>query len=167
MPTAPTLPPVSGVQNAGIHSATGGPALTDLGIAAQFAGCIITSLKTAFPLTQDTYHDEFMHPKVDVVYGQGMEITFDVEIHLRGQGAIGATDPGIPAMQIGSMIDGDTVQILTPNDTRGFGTGTGTAPGTLWPNGTKFIVTEGPGTFERQKLRKDSVKLVYRRYATS
>jgi hypothetical protein len=162
MPVVPTLPPVAGSQNAGIHSATGGPALDDLGVFAQFVGCIITNLKTAFPLTQDTYHDEFMIPKVDVVYGQGLEITYDCEVHNRNTtGGAPDTDPNSPTMTVGSILDARAVQVLGTYSHRGFGKNTPD----YWQDGTQFIVTEAPGTFERQKLRKDSVKLVFRRYS--
>jgi hypothetical protein len=165
MPTPPTLPPVAGTQNAGIHSATGGPALTDLGLIGTFVGGVITSLKTAFPLTQDTYHDGFMNAMVDVVYGQGMEVTFDMEIHNRGATTTGVEpDPGVdPSRQVGSLLDSFAVKVLAENDCRGFKQSGGADPMLGW-DGASWIITEAPGTFERQKLRKDSVKLLFRQY---
>lgn len=157
----PTLPPVAGTQNAVVHAASGGPAVSDLGLAGNFAGGVITGLQTAFPFTQDTYMDVYMQPQVDVCYGFGFEMTFDFEVHVKG-----TTDsPSIWAPS--ALLADDAVACVALHDTRGFATGTGTAPGTLWANGTKFIVSDLSGTFERQKLRKDKVKLAFRRYATS
>jgi len=157
----PTLPPVAGTQNAVVHAASGGPSVTDLGLAGTFAGGIITNLNTEFPFTQDTYMDIYMQPMIDVCYGFGLEITFDWEAHVRNT----ASSPN--TWEPATLLPDEAVACIALHDTRGFATGTGTAPGTLWPNGTKFIVSDLSGTFERQKLRKDKVKLSYRRYAAS
>lgn len=156
----PTLPPVAGTQNAVVHTATGGPSVSDLGLAATFAGGIITGLQTAFPFTQDTYMDLYMQPQVDICYGFQFEITFDWEAHVKATSGPNTWAPS-------TLLTDDAVACLVLEDTRGFATGTGSAPGTLWANGTKFIVSDLSGTFERQKLRKDKVKLAFRRYATS
>ena len=167
----PTLPPVAGTQNAVVHAASGGPSVSDLGLAGNFSGGVITNLQTSFPFTQDTYNDLYQQPQVDVLYGFGLEITFDWEVHLKSTGMTDGVTPADGATpstwRPGIILSDDAVGCIALHDTRGFGTGTGTSPGTLWANGTKFIVSDLSGTFERQKLRKDKVKLAFRRYATS
>jgi hypothetical protein len=162
----PVLPPVAGTAHHVIHGGTTPPTPADVGIASTVAGCVITDLKTSFPLTHDVYHDQWMQPLADILHGLGFEMTFNVETHLRNTAA-GAADIGIPTVQIGSLVSEELVYILGVNDTRGWGPGTGTGTNTLWANGTKFIVGDGAGTFERQKLRKDALTLQWRRYATS
>lgn len=163
----PTLPIVAGTANTVIHSASGGPAAADLGLAGGFLGCVITDLKTNFPLVQDVYRDPYMQPKVDVLHSFEFFVTFNMEVHNRDQ-AVVSGDPRMPKVAIGTLLSEDTVPaFLTIDDARGWATGTGTGTYTLWANGTYFIVTDGAGTFERQKLRKDSIRLDFRRYATS
>jgi hypothetical protein len=162
----PVLPPVAGTAHHVIHGGTTPPTAADVGIASTVAGCVITDLKTSFPLTHDVYNDSWMQPLADVLYAFGFEISFNVEVHLRNTVATGA-DFGIPTVTIGSLVSEELVYILGVNDTRGYGTGTGTAPATLWPNGTRFIIGDGSGTYERQKLRKDALTLQWRRYSTT
>jgi hypothetical protein len=162
----PVLPPVAGTAHHVIHGGTTPPTPADVGIASTVAGCVITDLKTSFPLTHDVYHDQWMQPLADILHGLGFEMSFNVETHLRGTSA-SAADIGIPTVAIGSLVSEELVAILGVNDTRGWATGTGTAPATLWPNGTRFIVGDGAGTFERQKLRKDALTLQWRRYSTT
>jgi len=155
----PTLPPVAGTQNAVVHGASGGPSAADLGISATpfFGGGIVTNAETTFPFTQDTYMDAFMQPMIDVCYGFGMEITFDWEAHKKDQGmSINPPDGATfntyrPAI----LLTSTAALSLSNDDTRGF---------TAIAIGTKWIVSDLSGTFERQKLRKDKVKLAYRRY---
>jgi len=129
---------------------------------------VITDLKTEFTSTHDTYNDPFMQPMVDVIYGFGLTVTFNMEVHLRGQAAISTTDPGFPTVHHGVLLDEEALNaLLTVNDARGFASGSGTGPGTVWPNGTKAIVMDCSGAFERQKLRKDSHQLLFRRYAAA
>lgn len=162
----PTLPPVVGTQNALIRSATGGPSLADLGMAGTFLGGIITDLKTSFPYTADEYMDLYMQVAVDVGYGFQMNIAFEFEVWNRDQAAVSG-DPRVPKMEMHTLLDGDVMTAITINDSRGFATGTGTAPGTLWADGTKWLVTKADGAMTRQKLRKDSVEMKFRRYAAA
>ena len=121
-------------------------------------GVVITDLKTSYPLTHDVYNDRYMQPLTDIMYGFGFEMAFNVEVHQRNTAA-SAGDMGIPTVKIGSIVSGDLVQILvgTAGETRGWGSGE-------WADGTQFIVNDGAGTFERQKLRKDAITLQFRRY---
>jgi hypothetical protein len=155
----PTLPPVAGTQNAVVHTASGGPSVSDIGLSAVpfFGGGVITNAQTTFPFTQDTYLDRFMQPVADACYGFGMEITFDWEAHSKSQGmglnpADGATfNTYRPAI----LLTSTAALSLDEHDTRGF---------SAISIGTKWITSDLSGTFERQKLRKDKVKLAYRRY---
>jgi hypothetical protein len=164
----PTLPPIAGTATSytAIHGVAGSPTLTDLGLAGNFAGGVIQDLKTSWTNDHQILHDRFMHKAVDILSDLGMDIEFNFEVWARNTGPTGAppTDPGVPTMQVGTLIDGDVVQILLQYDTRGFGPGTGTSPGTLWADGTKFLVMEANGSFERNKPRKDAVKLSFRNY---
>jgi hypothetical protein len=154
----PVLPIVAGTAHHVIHGGTTPPTPADVGIASTVAGCVITDLKTSYPLTHDVYHDQWMQPLADILHGLGFEMAFNVETHLRNTAA-GAADIGIPTVQIGSLVSEELVQILagTAGETRGWASGE-------WADGTQFIVGDGAGTFERQKLRKDAITLQFRRY---
>ena len=162
----PTLPIVAGTAHHVIHGGTTPPTPADVGIVSTVAGCVITDLKTSFPTTVDTYNDQWLQPLADIVHSLGFELSFNVEVHHRNTAA-GAADIGIPTATIGSLVSEELVYILGVNDTRGWGPGTGTGSNTLWANGTKFIIGDGSGTYERMKLRKDAITLSWRRYATS
>jgi hypothetical protein len=162
----PTLPIVAGTANTVIHGGSSPPAAADLGIASDVAGCVITDMKTAFPMTQDTYFDQYMQPLADVLFNFGFEISFNAEIHTRNTAAA-ADDIGIPTAIIGSLADRLLVELLTKSDCRGWHPDPGGPSGASWVAGTKFIVKDGAGTFERQKLRKDAITLQFRRYAAS
>jgi hypothetical protein len=159
----PILPFVAGTAHHVIHGGTTPPTPTDVGIASAMGGCVITDLKTSFPNTHDVYNDQWMQPLTDILYGFGFEISFNVETHLRGTGP-SASDMGIPTAVIGSMVDGDLVSLLTKDDCRGWHPDPGGPAGTSWSTGAKFIIGDGSGTYERQKLRKDAITLQYRRY---
>jgi hypothetical protein len=159
----PVLPPVAGTAHHVIHGGTSPPTATDLGIAATVVGCVITDLKTSFPVTHDTYYDPWMQPLTDIMHGFGFEMSFNVETHLRGTIPTGS-DLGIPTVAIGSLVDRLLVNILTKSDCRGWHPDPGGPAGSSWPTGTKFIVGDGAGTFERQKLRKDAITLQFRLY---
>jgi hypothetical protein len=153
----PVLPPVANTAHHVIHGGTTPPTAADVGIASTVVGCVITDLKTSFPLTHDVYHDPWMQPLSDIMYGFGFEMSFNVETHQRNTAA-SAADMGIPTVKIGSIVSHDLVQILVGADTmRGWASGE-------WADGTQFIVGDGAGTFERQKLRKDALTLQFRRY---
>jgi len=160
----PTLPPVAGTNNAVVHAASGGPAVTDLGFDAtgMFAGGVITNAQTSFPYTQDTYFDLYMQPMVDACYGFGFEITFDWEAHLKSTGMTNGTTPAngtTPSTyRPGLLLNDEAALWLTEHDVRGF---------TQLAAGTGYIISDLSGAFERQKLRKDKIKLAYRRYAAA
>jgi hypothetical protein len=162
----PVLPPVAGTAHHVIHGGTTPPTPADVGIASTVAGCVITDLKTSFPATVDTYADQWLQPLADIVHTLGFEMSFNVEVHLRNTLA-GAADIGIPTATIGSLVSEELVYILGVNDCRGWATGTGTGTNTLWANGTRFIIGDGSGTYERMKLRKDAITLTWRRYSTT
>ena len=129
-------------------------------------GCVITDLKTSFPATTDTYADPWMQPLTDIVHSFGFEFSFNVETHLRGTVAT-ASDFGIPTVTIGSLVDGDLVSILVKNDCRGWHPDPGGPAGTTWAPGTKFIIGDGSGTYERMKLLKTALTCTWRRYEAS
>jgi hypothetical protein len=162
----PTLPIVAGTAHHVIHGGTTPPTASDLGIAANVVGCVITDLKTSFPVTHDTYHDQWMQPLTDILHGFGFEMTFNVETHLRDTIA-SASDMGIPTVIIGSLVDRLLVSILTKNDCRGWHPDPGGPAGSSWSTGTKFIVGDGSGTLERMKLKKDAITLQFRRFTTT
>jgi len=157
----PTLPPVAGTQNAVVHAAGGGPSVTDIGISAVpfFTGGIVTNAQTTFPFTQDTYFDDFMQPMLDACYGFSMEISFDWEVHLKSKAMTNGSTPENGATfntyRPAILLSSSAALSLSEYDTRGF---TATAVGTKW------ITSDLSGTLERQKLRKDKIKLAYRRY---
>lgn len=154
----PVLPPVANTAHHVIHGGTTPPTPDDVGINSTVVGVVITDLKTSYPLTHDVYHDRWMQPLTDILYNFGFEMAFNVETHQRNTAA-SAGDMGIPTVKIGSIVSGDLVQILvgTAGETRGWASGE-------WADGTQFIVGDGAGTFERQKLRKDAITLQFRRY---
>lgn len=139
-----------------VHTASGGPSVSDIGIGAAPAGGVITNAVTSFPFTQDTYFDAYMQPVADACFAFSMELDFDWEVHDKSKFyAIAPTTGGCfnnyrPAL----LLDSGTAFILGDNDVRGF----------TDELGTKFIVSDMSGTLERQKLRKDKIKLSYRRY---
>ena len=148
-----------------IHGGTTPPTPSDVGIAANVAGCVITDLKTSYPNTHDVYHDAWMQPLSDILYNFQFELSFNVETHLRSQAAT-SSDMGIPTVAIGSLVDRLLVEILLKNDCRGWHPDPGGPGGATWATGTKFIVGDGAGTYERQKLRKDAITLQCRRYTS-
>jgi len=153
----PVLPIVAGTAHHVIHGGTTPPTAADVGIASTVVGCVITDLKTSFPATTDTYHDPWLQPLTDIVHSFGFEMSFNVEVHQRNTAASGA-DMGIPTVKIGSIVSHDLVQILVGADTmRGWASGE-------WADGTQFIVGDGAGTYERQKLLKSAITLQFRRY---
>ena len=161
----PVLPPVAGTAHHVIHGGTTPPTASDVGIAANVAGVVITDLKTSFPLTHDVYHDQWMQPLSDILYSFGFEMSFNVEVHQRNTAAT-ASDMGIPTVAIGSLVDRLLVEILMKGDCRGWHPDPGGPGGATWPTGTKFIVGDGAGTYERQKLKKDAITLQFRRYTS-
>jgi hypothetical protein len=160
----PTLPPVAGTQNAVIHSASGGPSVADVGftisIPAMVAGGVVTNGQTTFPFTQDTYYDAFMQPAADACYGFGMEFSFDWEAHKKNANpnapVVNPLGTSFNTYQPAVMMEAGVASIIHPYDRRGFEHDADEAIG--------YIVTDLSGTLERQKLRKDKIKLLYRRY---
>ncbi len=160
----PTLPPVAGTQNALVHAASGGPSISDLGLTLSYvaavAGGVITNLQTVFPFTQDTYFDPYMQPIADACYGFGMECTFDWEAHKKDLNMTNGTTPADGATfntyRPSVMLTGTALEILSTYDRRGFEYEALSQP--------IMIVLDLSGTFERQKLRKDKVKLAFRKY---
>ncbi|TXH15732.1 MAG: hypothetical protein E6R03_06680 [Hyphomicrobiaceae bacterium] len=160
----PTLPPVAGTQNAVVHAAAGGPSVADVGLKLNYpeavAGGVITNLQSTFPFTQDTYLDHYMQPIADAVYGFGMEYTFDWEAHKKDKDMTNGTTPANGATfntyRPGIMLPATVLEIIGVHDRRGFEYGEVSTP--------IMIVSDLSGTLERQKLRKDKVKLAYRQY---
>jgi hypothetical protein len=162
----PVLPIVAGTAHHVIHGGLTPPTPSDVGIASAVGGVVITDLKTSFPVTTDSYLDPWLQPLTDIEHSFGFEFSFNVETHLRSQGAT-ASDMGIPTVTIGSLVDADLVSILLKNDCRGWHPDPGGPAGTTWAPGTKFIITDGSGTYERQKLKKEAINLAFRRYQSS
>lgn len=158
------MPPTPGAQNAVILGSSAKPTTADLGIFGNVTGCTITGMTTEFPFTHDVYHDRLMNRIADVGYDFQFIVNCDVEVLNR---LIAAEDDHAPPRdQMLSSIDTAAMNMINYTDTRGFAGSSGSPAVTAWASGVTFLLTEGGGTFERNKVRKDKLKYEFRRYTT-
>lgn len=159
------MPPTPGSQNAVILGSAAKPTAADLGIFGLLNGGTITGMTTEFPFTHDVYHDEQMNRIVDIGYDHQFVVNVDFQA-LQKLAAI--EDDHSPARdQMMSEIDVAAMDFINYTDTRGFAGSIGTPAVTNWAAGISFLLTEGGGTFERNKPRMDKLKYEFRRYASS
>ncbi len=159
------MPPTPGAQNAIILGGTAKPTAADLGLFAEMTGGTITGATTEFPFTHDVYHDIYMNRIADV----GYDFQFVVNVDFQALQKLAATeDDHSPARdQMLKEVDVAVIDFINYTDTRGFAGSTGTPAVTNWAAGVSFILTEGGGTFERNKPRMDKLKYEFRRYSAS
>lgn len=149
------MPPTPGSQNAVITGSSAKPTAGDLGMAGTLTGGTVIGMTTEFPFTHDVYHDRLMNRIVDIGYDWQMVINVDFQ-------ALKKSDADTPPTEAMMTVDPEFSSILSNGDARGFADIT-----TGWAAGTQFMLTEGGGTFERNKPRVDKMKLEFRYYTVA
>lgn len=125
----------------------------------------MTGMTTEFPMVHDVYHDIHMNRIVDIGYDFQFVINVDFEAL---QKLAPAEDDHSPARDpMLSAVDVAAVHMINYTDTRGFAGSTGSPAVTAWAAGCSFLLTEGGGTFERNKPRRDRLKYEFRRYTAA
>lgn len=157
------MPPTPAAQNAVIHGSAAAPTAADLGMFGTLVGGTVTGMTTEFPFTHDVYHDIYMNRIVDIGYDFQFVLNADLEVLQKS--ASGTFQPALDSM-LSETITPSLIECINYTDTRGFAGSSGSPAATAWASGIKFILTEGGGTFERNKPRKDRLKLEFRRYTT-
>jgi len=149
------MPPTPAAQNAVINGSSAKPTAADLGMSAAPPGVIVTGATTEFPFVHDVYQDQYMNRISDVGYDWQFIVNCDSEIL---QKLAAAEDDHSQARdQMSTLVEPTALVMITANDTRGFNP-------TAWDAGVYFLLTEGGGTFERNKPRKDKLKYEFRFY---
>lgn len=152
------MPPTPAAQNAVIEGSAAKPTTADIGIAAAPPGVIVTGLTTEFPMVHDVYHDQFMNRITDVGYDRQFVVNCDSEIL---QKLAAAEDDHSQARDgMFALVEPTALVMIASTDTRGFDDGD-------WATGIYFLLTEGGGTFERNKPRKDRLKYEFRYYTAA
>jgi hypothetical protein len=157
------MPPTPASQNAVIVGGSAKPVAGDLGMFQNINGGIITGMTTEFPFTHDVYHDIYMNRIADVIYDQQFVVNVDFQVMDK---AIAAEDDHSPSRdKMLTEVDVAAIDFINYTDTRGFAGSSGSPAATAWAAGVSFLLTEGGGTFERNKPRMDRLKYEFRRYA--
>jgi len=157
------MPPTPAAQNAVIHGSSAKPTAADLGMFGTLVGGTVTGMTTEFPFVHDTYHDIYMNRIVDI--GYDFQFVLNVDFEVLQKSASGTFQPALDQM-LSEAISPALIECINYTDTRSFAGSSGSPAATAWASGTSFILTEGGGTFERNKPRKDKLKLEFRRYST-
>jgi hypothetical protein len=157
------MPPTPGSQNAVIYGSSAKPTSADLGMFGTLVGGTVTGMTTEFPYTHDVYHDIYMNRIVDI--GHDFQFVLNVDFEVLLKTASGTFQPALDSVMAES-ITASAIECVNYTDTRGFCGSSGTPAVREWASGSSFLLTEGGGTFERNKPRKDRLKLEYRRYST-
>lgn len=157
------MPPTPGSQNAVIHGTSAKPTAADLGMFGTLVGGTVTGMSTEFPFTHDTYHDYLMNRIVDIGYDWQFVLNADFEVLQKA--ATGTFQPATDSL-LSETITPSLIECINYLDTRGFAGSSGSPAATAWASGTSFLLTEGGGTFERNKPRKDKLKIEHRRFST-
>ncbi len=152
------MPPTPSSQNAVILGSSAKPTTADLGVQGSLTGTVIRGFNTEFPFVQDTYHDHLMNRISDVGYDYQFVVTCEAEILQKAAAAV--DDHLIVTDQMLTLVEPTALVMLASADTRNFDGGF-----VDWSaGGIFFILTEGSGTFERNKPRRDRMKYEFRRY---
>lgn len=157
------MPPTPGSQNAVINGSTAKPAAADLGIFGTLIGGTVVGMSTEFPFTHDVYQDIYMNRICDI--GHDFQFVLNVDFQVLQKTASGTFQPALDQM-LSETIAPAAIECINYTDTRGFAGSSGSPLATAWASGISFILTEGGGTFERNKPRADKLKLELRRYTT-
>jgi hypothetical protein len=149
------MPPTPSTQNAVILGSSAKPTAADLGVQGSPPGVVVTGFQTEFPFTHDVYHDRLMNRIVDIGYDWQLVVTCESEILQKLASA--EDDHSMARDPMMYFVEATALSMMVEEDTRGF-----QEIGQAWDVGIFFILTEGGGTFERNKPRKDRLKYEFR-----